>query len=737
MMVQIEGIIENIIFRNEANGFSVLELSSEGEPVTAVGIIPLAEAGEKIRLKGVWKQHRDYGMQLDVESYEIIAPTTLSEIEAYLGCGLIKGVGPATASNIVKTFGDKALEVLQYQPELLSTVKGIGKNRAEQICASYAEQVVTREIMMGLQRFGVSVNQAVKIYRVYGDDSVKIVRENPYRLINDIFGIGFKTADKIAANLGVQPHSPFRLSAGVKFILSWARNEGHSYLPYDVLIRAAAKELSADGGLVQNAVDTLILEDDLACCTETGEKRVYLRQVYRQENELARMLAALSLAEQPQYEDGLEDRLSLMQAAEGIELAAQQRDAVMTAATSNAVVITGGPGTGKTTIIKLVTRLYDSLGLDVMLCAPTGRAAKRMSEASGQEARTLHRLLEYTADGYVGRNEDNPVDAGAIIVDEMSMADLPLAYSLLRALKPGCRLVMVGDADQLPPVGVGNVLRDIISSGVLPVVRLSEIYRQDAGSSIVVNAHSINAGRMPDLYSGGGFFFDSRRENVDILSAILDLFSGNDPRTVGFDPLRDMQAVSPMKKNELGVNNLNRLLQQRLNPKSRLKKEKAFGELLIREGDKVMQIKNNYELEWERHTIGGVEKSRGVFNGDVGFVRAIDIEMQEITVVFDDERVAVYDFIRADELALAYCVSVHKSQGSEFKAIVMPVSLGPPMLMTRNLLYTALTRAKEKAFLVGRKEGVAAMVRNNHIARRYSGLDHALQSWYKKLRDRP
>ena len=733
-MEVIEAFADETVFRNDENGYTVLIVRTGRTRVSAVGILPPVASGEKLRITGEWVEHPVYGRQIKVHSCEIEKPTTLSGIEKYLSSGMIRGIGPATAKLLVKAFGEKTLDVLYAEPERLLEVPGIGEKRARMIQESYAEQAQQREAMLFLQSYGITPALAVKIFKQYGENVKQVVMKNPYRLVEDIEGVGFKTADRIAASLGVERDSEYRLSAGIKYALSEATGSaGHCYLPRPELCETARRLLGNDEDAIERMIDSLILDHQLTAQIlprEDGEAEVavYLPQTYRAECEVARRLREMLDAMPASMTDDLTAQLDEIERMEGITLHPQQRLAIETAVKSGMTVITGGPGTGNTTIIKCIIRLL-SVGGEIALAAPTGRAAKRMSEACGMEAKTLHRLLEYGGEeGDFARTQDNPLELDTLIVDEMSMVDIFLMRSMLRALVPGTRLIMVGDADQLPSVGAGNVLRDILDSGAVPSVRLTEIFRQDEKSMIVYNAHRINHGEAPRLNAkGSDFFFERASSPADAAARIVELCAVRLPNFLGLDPVRQMQVLSPTKKGDCGVYALNQLLQSRFNPSAPGKQERTRGDTTFREGDKVMQTRNNYQLEWQKEGVFGWEKGQGVFNGDIGFVSGIDAQERTITVRFDDDREATYEGGDIDDLELAYCISVHKSQGSEFPVVVMPAVGGPPMLLTRNLLYTAVTRARRMVMLVGREAAIEQMIANANIRRRYSALRWRLE----------
>ncbi len=721
---QIEAVIEDTIFRNDENGYSVVEARMGRDKITVVGTLPALAAGEQVMLTGGWVEHPQYGKQWKATSCEVRKPTTLLGIERYLASGLIHGVGPSTARLLVQEFGKNTLDVLSEAPERLTEVPGIGRKRAQQIAKSFLEQYGAREAMVFLQSYGVSPSLAVKISKRYGAAAQQKIRENPYRLIDDIEGVGFLTADRIALSLGIPQDSEYRLKAGIKYALQEAANgEGHTYLPRDVLLQRAAQGLRVSGDLLLHQMDSLLFSREIIAMDVDGQDALLLSNYFYAEKEIARYLKLLMGAAQTVIQSAILEEIRFFERENHIQFSDNQRLAVSEAVRRGVVVITGGPGTGKTTIINCMLSL---LGQGVLLAAPTGRAAKRMSEATGHEAKTLHRLLEFNGDeGHFLRDEQNPLDCACVIVDEMSMVDVFLMRSLLRALKPGTKLIMVGDADQLPSVGAGNVLGDILKSGVIPSVRLTDIFRQSEQSLIVVNAHRINHGEAPILnQKGSDFFFERRSQPEAAAEAIVGLCTQRLPAFLRTDaPARDIQVLSPTKKAGAGVYQLNKMLQAALNPPGLRKPQIQYGETAFRLGDKVMHVKNNYQLAWK--TDSGAE-GEGVFNGDVGFITKVDTEDRIVTVRYDDERAVEYDYQQLEELELAYCLSVHKSQGSEFPCVVMPVVGGPPRLLTRNLFYTALTRARKLVVLVGKEEAIAAMVHNNHIAARFTTLRQRL-----------
>lgn len=728
-MERIEAYADETVFRNEDNGYTVLIVKANKARVSAVGVMPAIAPGEKLHITGDWVEHPVYGRQIKVQRIEIEKPTTLTAIEKYLCSGMIRGIGPATAKLLVKRFGEETLDVLYSRPEKLLDVPGIGEKRAQMITESYAEQAQQREAMVFLQSYDITPNLAVKIFKRYGDNVKQVIRQNPYRLVEDVDGIGFRTADKIAASLGIERDSEYRLSAGIKYTLAEATaGAGHCYLPRAQLVMAAERILGNEQESIDRVLDSLILAHEITAQMLPGEGEepivaLYQPQTFRAESEVARRLKEMIDAMPDSMATDLSAQLAEMERMEGLTFHPQQRQAIETAVTSGMTVITGGPGTGKTTIIKCIIKMLSVDG-DVALAAPTGRAAKRMSEACGMEAKTLHRLLEYGGEeGDFARTQDSPLEIDTLIIDEMSMVDIFLMRSLLRALVPGTRLIMVGDADQLPSVGAGNVLADILQSGVVPSVRLTEIFRQDEESMIVFNAHRINRGDAPRLnVKGSDFFFERAVSPADAARRIVALCANRLPGFTGLDPVRQMQVLSPTKKGDCGVWVLNQMLQAQFNPPASHKQERVRGDVTFRVGDKVMQTRNNYQLKWKKEGVFSWEDGQGVFNGDIGFISEIDPQEHTLSVQFDDDRLADYEGADVDDLELAYCISVHKSQGSEFPVVVMPAVSGPPMLLTRNLLYTAVTRARRLVMLVGREAAIDQMIANVNIRKRYSAL---------------
>lgn len=735
-MQQVEASVLGTVYRNAENGYSVVMARMGRSEITVVGTLPELTQGEQAIFTGDWVEHPQYGRQLKCAACQLQQPTTLLGIERYLGSGLIQGVGPSTAKLIVRHFGEETLTILSEHPERLAEVPKMGKKRWKQIAEAFREQQTAREAMVFLQTYGVPATLSVKISKLYGERTPAVIRQNPYRLCEDLEGVGFLTADRIGAALGVAADSEGRIQAALRYILKDAAAAmGHVYLPREELERKAAQLLRIDAALCARQVDQLALTRDLVIQEGEDGMRVYLPAFDAAEREVATRLCELMAALPPSRSQGAEKEVRRFEKSQGITFGQQQRQAIIKAMETGVLVITGGPGTGKTTIINCIIALM-SRESEVVLCAPTGRAAKRMAEATGCEAKTLHRLLEYGGeDSAFARNQDNPIEGDCIIVDEMSMVDLQLMKALLRAVELGSRLLLVGDADQLPSVGAGNVLGDILASGVVPHVRLTEIFRQEESSRIVVNAHRINRGEMPLLNEKGtDFFFERKPYPREAANTIVQLVTERLPRFLGGAEgggdfaVRNIQVLAPAKKGECGVVALNTLLQSALNPPELDKPQITYGETVFRQGDKVMQTRNDYQIEWRRETASGWEDGAGVFNGDVGFITQVDVEEHSLTVLFDEEKEVVYQSAQLENLDLAYCLSVHKSQGSEFPAVVMPVVGGPPMLLTRNLFYTALTRARSLVVLVGRDEVIRQLVENDHILGRYTSLAERLKA---------
>lgn len=729
-MYTIEGMVEEIVFKNELNGYAVFEIKYNNEIITAVGCIPFINEGEILRLIGKWVVHPDYGDQFKVEHFERLQSNSIHSIEKYLSSGVIKGIGPATAKKIVERFGEDALLVIENFPERLSLIKGISINKAFEIQNSFIEQRDLKQVIMFLQEYDISATFAIKIYKKFGNRTIEEIKNNPYKLADEIFGIGFKTADKIAMNIGIDKNSEYRLCAGIKYILSQFSGMGHTFMPKEDLLRYSSELLTSESEMIENALIRLLINRDIYLENIGEYQAVYLASFYYAELGVVKKMIELSYVDINDKIQDIDKKILRIEEEQNIILEELQKVAIKEALNNGVIVITGGPGTGKTTIINSMIKLFDELKYDVALAAPTGRAAKRMSEACNREAKTIHRLLEigYTDGGEeqnFAKNEQNPLQYDAIIIDEVSMVDILLMNSLLKAVPVGTRLIVVGDTDQLPSVGPGRVLKDIIDSNIVKVVKLTEIFRQAQESMIILNAHRINKGEYPYLNTKDNDFFFIRKANQkDILTEVIGLVKDRLPKYNDFNPL-NIQVLTPTRKGTIGVINLNNELQSVLNPPSKRKNEKAFRQITFREGDKVMQIKNNYNTIWKKITTK--EEGVGVFNGDIGFISCIDEELQVMNVLFDDEKMVMYDFSQLDELELAYAVTVHKSQGCEFPVVVMPIFLGPPLLLTRNLFYTAITRARELVVLVGKEEYMLEMINNNNESKRFSGLAERLK----------
>lgn len=733
----IEGYVEHIIYRNQENGYTVANLVVEETEITCVGIFQYLNEGETIKAKGVYKEHPSYGQQFSVFSYEIVIPQDSLAMERYLGSGAIRGIGAALAARIVRHFGDDTLRIIETEPERLAEVKGISERKAREIAEQVEDKADMRKAMMFLQQYGISQTLGAKIYQQYKQDMYRILKENPYKMAEDISGVGFKIADEIAARIGIHTDSDYRIRSGLLYILLLATAEGHVYLPKKVLRARAEKLLGVQADymekhIVDLAIDRkVVVKEIMDEFKDEKEQIVYASQYYQIELHTAQMLHELNLKDTVD-EEVIAEKIRRIQKAEKIELDQMQQQAIVEAVRNGLLVITGGPGTGKTTTINGIIRYFEMEGLDICLAAPTGRAAKRMTETTGYEAKTIHRMLELTGapeeksgSVHFERNAQNPLEADVIIIDEMSMVDIFLMHALLSAVVAGTRLILVGDVNQLPSVGPGSVLKDIIASGEFPVVELVKIFRQASQSDIVVNAHKINQGVPVSLDNKSmDFFFLKRYDANVIISVVITLIQKKMPKFVDAEPY-DIQVLTPMRKGLLGVERLNVILQQYLNPPSKGKKEKEHGRGLFREGDKVMQIKNNYQLEWEIRGVYGipVEKGVGVFNGDTGIIKEINTFAETITVEFDERRFVEYSFKQLEELELAYAITIHKAQGSEYPAVIIPLLAGPKMLMNRNLLYTAVTRARKCVTLVGDEKVFAEMENNKMEQSRYTTLD--------------
>ena len=726
-MEKLAGYVEHIIYRNADNGYTVLNLVSGEEEITCVGIFSAIAEGENIEASGDYTDHPTYGKQFKVESFEEKAPEDEEAIERYLGSGAIRGIGLALAARIVRRFKVDTFRIIEEEPERLAEVKGISERKAMEIADQVNEKRDLRQAMIFLQQYGITMNLAVKVYQQYGQEVYGIIRENPYRLADDIEGVGFRTADEIAVRVGIRMDSDFRIRSGILYVLLQASTEGHTYLPEEELTRRTGQLLEVGEEQIEKQYMDLAIERKIIMKQGENQTQIYAASFYYMEANTATMLKQLNVSyEVPDLE--IEERVRRIEKQTGMELDEHQMTAVKEAVRNGLLIITGGPGTGKTTTINTIIKYFEMEGLDIFLAAPTGRAAKRMSETTGFEARTIHRMLELNGgvDGAAGfeRNEQNPLETDVVIIDEMSMVDISLMHALLKAVAVGTRLILVGDVNQLPSVGPGSVLRDIIRSHECNVVMLTKIFRQASTSDIIVNAHKINQGEEVTLDNKSMDFFFLKRYDADvIISVVLQLIKQKLPKFVDATPY-DIQVLTPMRKGLLGVERLNGILQRYLNPPSPQKREKEHGDILFREGDKIMQTRNNYQLEWEIRTKYGlsVDKGTGVFNGDMGIVREINDFAETMTVEFDEGRMVEYPYKLLDELELAYAITIHKSQGSEYPAVVIPLLSGPSMLMNRNLLYTAVTRARKCVTLVGNEVTFAQMVQNTSQQKRYSGL---------------
>lgn len=726
-MSELNCIVEDIVFRNEENGYVVAHVREKDVRYTIVGFIPYVTEGKSLRVQGEWVNHAKFGNQLKVASYEEILPDSKIGIERYLSSGIITGIGPVTAKKIVDKFGEKTLEILDEDINRLSEIEGIGQKKIKIIQESYSSQKEIRNIMVFFHTYGITSNQCIKIYKKYGSESIKVVKENPYILIEDIAGIGFKSADKIARSLGIEDDSPFRIQSGINYIINEFCAKGNTYMPIEKLIKEAMDMLLKERADIEKNIYEATLEQKIKIEIINNENCVFTMPYYYCELGVTKKIITLGTSKYDNIKIDINDEIQEFENLNSISFAPTQKEAIRGAFENGIEVITGGPGTGKTTIINCITHIFEKTSLKVFMAAPTGRAAKRMSEASGKEAKTIHRLLEL---GVVNdeqmkifKREECPLECDVIIVDEASMIDIVLMNNLLKAVGLGTRLIIVGDVDQLPSVGPGNVLKDIIESEIVKVVRLKDIFRQAEESMIIVNAHKINNGEMPILNKKDkDFYFINREKNENVLDTIIELVYKRLPKfNSNWNSKYHIQVLSPMRKGILGIVNLNEGIQQILNPKEDSKKELKFRDMIFRAGDKVMQTKNNYTLKWTRVSGSGEKNGEGIFNGDVGFIQDID-DKNNLIVIFDNERKVVYENMYLDELDLAYAITIHKSQGSEFPVVIIPIFMGPPLLMNRNLLYTAITRAKKLVVLVGSQKAMKFMINNNKSFDRYSGL---------------
>ncbi|MBC3797234.1 ATP-dependent RecD-like DNA helicase [Acetobacterium tundrae] len=724
-METIKGTVEHIVFRNSSNGYTVAHFDIDGDLVTVVGNFDELNHGEYLKLTGYWTEHKNYGDQFTMETYAMEIPTSAEGITRYLASGILPGIGEKTAKAIVERFGEETLDILDNHPERLSEIKGIGKKTLEGIKEGYYEQREVRQIMIQIQDYGISASWAMKLYKTYKSDTISVLLNNPYQMIEDIRGIGFKIADQIASQLGFERSSPGRILAGINYSLGECYNRGNTFMTENELIKISCKILGVDEDEVVNQLGELVLLGRIIQ-EEVNDQRVYYpRNLYEAEDNVALIMARISQSKYKIPDVNIDKKIAEYEKDMSIILDNKQREAIAAAVEHGVIVITGGPGTGKTTIINGIVRIFKDLGLKTVLSAPTGRAAKRITETTGHEAKTIHRLLEYEYsenDDFpsFSKDESDPLEADAIIVDESSMIDIVLMNSLLMAIQPGTRLIMVGDADQLPSVGPGNVLKDIIESGAIKVLSLERIYRQSEESMISVNAFEINQGNMPDINNDSDFLFLNKNDGDKLLRDILKIVTENLPIAKGFDSIQDIQVISPMKNGKVGVINLNKELQAVLNPARDNCAQREFGTVIYREGDKVMQIKNNYRLKWE-DTIG-FEQGEGIYNGDIGTLEEISDRNKSFTILFNDGKRIVYDFDQMDEITHAYAMTVHKSQGSEFPVVVMPIVGGPPLFLNRKLLYTAVTRAKKMLILMGNQYVFRQMIKSAESQDRQTAL---------------
>ncbi|MDD3660271.1 MAG: ATP-dependent RecD-like DNA helicase [Lachnospiraceae bacterium] len=741
-MTKIKGYVDHIIYRNTENGYTVLALVSDEDEVTCVGYLKTVDQGETLEAEGEFTAHAVYGEQFKITSYKIVAPEDMISIERYLGSGAIKGIGAALAARIVKKFKEETFRIIEEEPERLSEVRGVSDRMAREIAVQMEEKKEMREAMIFLQKYGISNTLAIKIYNRYGMGLYGVMKENPYRLAEDIAGVGFRIADEIASKIGIHTDSDYRIRSGILYVLLLAMNEGHLYLPEGMLLEKTKELLHVETDLIRPHLSNLMMDKKIMIKRADPDNQVYASTNYYAELGCARMIVDLGQGQDqdnallPSEKERLLLKIRALEEKTGLRLDELQKEAVVMSISSGMFILSGGPGTGKTTTINMILKLFEAEGLDIMLAAPTGRAAKRMTEATGYEARTIHRLLELN--GAVAeeegrkasfeKNEQNPIETDVLIIDEMSMVDIFLLQALLKAVMPGTRLIMVGDVNQLPSVGPGQVLKDLIASGRIPVVMLKKIFRQAGESDIVVNAHKINEGLEINCNNKSkDFFFLERSDPNVIYKHMIQLIQEKLPPYVNARPY-EIQVLTPMRKGTLGVETLNKILQQYLNPATSDKKEYLNGEVLFREGDKVMQVKNNYQLEWEIVSKYGIpiDKGVGVFNGDMGIVREINQYAETLVVEYDECKKITYPFVQLDELELAYAITIHKSQGSEYPAVIIPILTGPRMLFNRNLLYTGVTRAKNCVTLLGSRNMISEMIANQSEQKRFTGLCNRL-----------
>ncbi len=729
-LLSIEGSVEKIIYQNEENGYTVCEIFTPSDEIfTLVGNMPYLSEGETVSALGSWVNHATFGKQFKVEFYEKQLPATETAILKYLASGAVRGIGKVTARRIVSQFGADSFEVIEHNPQWLSEIPGISPKKAEQISASFAAQFGMRNVMMFCREY-FGPTTAVRIYKKWGNGAVERIKQNPYILCGEIYGVGFEKADAIAKDLGMKKNAPERIAMGLKYVLMHnAASNGHSFLPLDKLCAVAKRLLSCEMNEIEDEAAALETRGEIVCVRHDGMKCAYLRDYYEAEKYTAEKLCALDRAGKNLGEDNVLSLISMVERESNMEYAVLQKRAICQAASNGVFILTGGPGTGKTTVVRAIIRVFDAMGLRIALAAPTGRAAKRMSQSAGEEAKTVHRLLEmeYGAEDKLRfrKNENDQLEDDVIIIDEASMLDLMLTDALLKAIKPGARLILIGDVNQLPPVGAGHVFDDIIKSDRFATVELTHIFRQAQESLIVTNAHAVNHGEYMNLESkSGDFFFLPRQEDAQTAATIAELCKKRLPKSYGLTVFDGIQVITPSRKGDAGTEMLNSALQSVINPPARGKAEKKVRDFTLREGDKVMQIKNNYDIEWNKNGTQGF----GIFNGDIGVIKKIDLSEELITVDFED-KICEYDYTMLDELELAYAITVHKSQGSEYPIVIMPLYRYTPKLLTRNLLYTAITRAQSIVILVGNGEVAKAMVDNNRQTKRYTGLRYALEKY--------
>lgn len=729
-LLSIEGSVEKIIYQNEENGYTVCEIFTPSDELfTLVGNMPYLSEGETISALGNWVNHATFGKQFKVEFYEKQLPATETAILKYLSSGAVRGIGKVTAQRIVSQFGADSFEVIEHNPQWLAEIPGISPKKAEQISASFAAQFGMRNVMMFCREY-FGPTTAVRIYKKWGNGAVERIKQNPYILCGEIYGVGFEKADAIAKDLGIKKNAPERIAMGLKYVLIHnAASNGHSFLPLDKLCAVAKRLLSCEMNEIEDEAAALESRGEIVCVRHEGMKCAYLRDYYEAEKYTAEKLCALDRAGKNLGEDNVLSLISMVERESNMEYAVLQKRAICQAASNGVFILTGGPGTGKTTVVRAIIRVFDAMGLRIALAAPTGRAAKRMSQSAGEEAKTIHRLLEmeYGAEDKLRfrKNENDQLEDDVIIIDEASMLDLMLTNALLKAIKPGARLILIGDVNQLPPVGAGHVFDDIIKSDRFATVELTHIFRQAQESLIVTNAHAVNHGEYMNLESkSGDFFFLPRQDDAQTAATIAELCKKRLPKSYGLTVFEGIQVITPSRKGDAGTEMLNSALQSAINPPARGKAEKKVRDFTLREGDKVMQIKNNYDIEWNKNGSQGF----GIFNGDIGVIKKIDLSEELITVDFED-KICEYDYTMLDELELAYAITVHKSQGSEYPIVVMPLYRYTPKLLTRNLLYTAITRAQSIVILVGNGEVAKAMVDNNRQTKRYTGLRYALEKY--------